>query len=597
MAICFFPFWLFSATCPKEDSLKINHLADSAFKIQSSNSDLSWLLAEQALEVAEIRDCKFGKATVYSLIGNLFKEEGELDSALHYYIKSIHIRERQHDSSKLSASNAAIGSIYIELGECQVALGYLDKAMELLPKWEKQEKFARLKINIGACLFCLGENELALKNCEEAAQLCPIDDYYLRFRIGELKGNIYYELEQDSKAEEQFIETINKLGQHIKSIEKANLYNSLGAVQYGLDKIDAAKNSFLQCLNMAQLSNQHEVYNLALENLSYCYEDLDKLDSAYFCRQLHDSSQQVFFNNRLNSETQKLKVAFETEQKEKEIERLKIVEQVQQANLNLLFMTITGLGLLLVIVVAVFLLIRQRQKTKLLLKDQKVKALIREKELIAINAMLEGQEKERARIARDLHDRLGGLLSTIKLHFNNLEKSIDSNQSENIDHYKKTYAMLDEAVAEVRRISHDMVNGVLLQFGLGVALQELATSIEANQDLKFKIIQLGLDQRLDIKQEVQLYRICQELIVNTIKHANAKSISIRIKKANNTISFNYQDNGQGFNTQQGKKGIGLNNVSLRVSQLKGTLSISSEPNKGVNVNIEFPTTENTEYND
>ena len=201
--------------------------------------------------------------------------------------------------------------------------------------------------------------------------------------------------------------------------------------------------------------------------------------------------------------------------------------------------------------------------------------------------MVEGQEDERKRIAEDLHDRVGSILSTVKLYFNSLNTKIDTFQGENNQQFEKANTLLDEAVDEIRRISHNLISSILMKFGLGPALKDLCETVEGAQQIKVDLQMHGIDQRLNNQLEISLYRIIQELISNILKHATATEITISITHQNGNLNILVEDNGKGFDTSVIPNGIGLKNIKSRILKLNGQINIDSVTDRGTIVNLNF----------
>jgi len=152
----------------------------------------------------------------------------------------------------------------------------------------------------------------------------------------------------------------------------------------------------------------------------------------------------------------------------------------------------------------------------------------------------------------------------------------------------KSSLLLKDAMDEVRRISHDLSSGVLVNFGLLPALRELGQSISNGSSMQFDITAFGLQGKLEQSLEIQLYRIVQELIANTLKHANAQHISIDLTMNEGQLCLTYEDDGTGFNTGHTAEGIGLQNINSRLEPYSGQLVIDSAPGRGSTFIIQLP---------
>jgi len=205
--------------------------------------------------------------------------------------------------------------------------------------------------------------------------------------------------------------------------------------------------------------------------------------------------------------------------------------------------------------------------------------------------MIEGQEEERKRIAQDLHDGLGGLLSSVKSHFSIIQSEIEKLESMNI--YKKANNMIDEAVSEVRRISHNLMPTALRLNGLLDAVSQLLASYNQRGETTFTMEHNGrnLSEILE-SQSVPVFRIIQEASNNIVKHANAKNAMVQINLFENELNLIIEDDGVGFDSDQKYTGLGVGSIKSRVSHLNGTISIDSRPNEGTSISINLPLEQN-----
>ena len=248
---------------------------------------------------------------------------------------------------------------------------------------------------------------------------------------------------------------------------------------------------------------------------------------------------------------------------------------------NLLWIVII---LLFFISVVYFLLqLNSRKKRMLAIQEKNIQAekvfnLLKEQELIALNAMIDGQEIERKRIAEDLHDRLGSTLSAVKMHMDVL--------AEDDPRYDKINRIVNKAVDDTRDIAHNMLSGVLTKFGLMAALQDLRNTLESAGEFQFKLSSIQFDERLDSETEIQIYRIIQELISNTLKHAKATAIMLELRRsADQQVVITYRDNGIGFDPDGINPGMGWKNIKNRTDKIQAELKVDAHPAEGMEVTI------------
>lgn len=213
---------------------------------------------------------------------------------------------------------------------------------------------------------------------------------------------------------------------------------------------------------------------------------------------------------------------------------------------------------------------------------------IKESEHMAMNALLEGQEQERKRLAREIHDGIGPILSTVKMNLSGIEDEIETLNHSLGEKFRKSYSMIDEAANDLRSISHNLMPKLLSDFGLVEALETHCEKINDTKGIKVDFIHSGKIYRLDMVTELALYRISQELINNTLKYAMAKKITLQLIKRDTNIQLMYEDDGQGFSYQKVDKGLGLMNIENRAKALAGEVVIDSQPGKGMTATIEIP---------
>jgi len=222
------------------------------------------------------------------------------------------------------------------------------------------------------------------------------------------------------------------------------------------------------------------------------------------------------------------------------------------------------------------------------LQQQRIRELEKDKQLVAVDSMLKGQEEERTRLAKDLHDGLGGMLSGVKFSLMNVKTNLIINH-ENVVMFERSLDMLDTSIQELRRVAHNMMPEALVKFGLDEALKDYCTNINNSGILQVNYQSFGMDERLESNTEIIVYRIVQELFANIFKHAEATEVIVQLLKEGNRLSIAVEDNGKGFNPEElaEGKGAGWPNIHSRVDYLKGKLDLHSEKGKGTSVNIEL----------
>jgi len=251
------------------------------------------------------------------------------------------------------------------------------------------------------------------------------------------------------------------------------------------------------------------------------------------------------------------------------------------------------LAIILCMVIIFFLYIRFTSSKK---NMQQLRELVKDKELKALDAMLEGQQEERKRLATELHDTIGSMLTATKYSFKAMEKSMEIMREENKGQYQKINFMLDETMDSVRRISHDMAVGIFTEKGVEGALNDLCQTFEQPGKCRIHLNVYGFNEPMEYTMEINLYRIVQELLTNIIKHANAREVTIQLIHSGDNINLTVEDDGRGFDAEEGrkKKGMGLSNIDLRVEKLSGRWNIDSGKGRGTTIIIDIPIIKTTQ---
>jgi two-component system, NarL family, sensor kinase len=290
-----------------------------------------------------------------------------------------------------------------------------------------------------------------------------------------------------------------------------------------------------------------------------------------------------------------LEKKYVTIEKENEILKLKDVNQQQRSTINnhklLLFLLFAGLVIALLIAFLGWKLAQSHRKSlrqQALLHEQELEKLKQQEQLKQYEAVLHVQEDERNRIARDLHDGLGGLLAGVKLRLSTIATKSREKTGQTDEAVNTVIAELDNSANELRRIARNMMPEALLYMGLNPALEDLCNYLNTTQTaIKYH----GIDLRSTYPQHIltNVYRIVQELLNNAIKHANASQIIVQCSEGDEHLFLTVEDDGRGFDTEHsGSAGVGLKSIENRIALLNGRLEIESKPGNGTTIHIEIP---------
>lgn len=221
--------------------------------------------------------------------------------------------------------------------------------------------------------------------------------------------------------------------------------------------------------------------------------------------------------------------------------------------------------------------------------QQRINDLEKEKQLTATEAVLKGEEQERTRLAKDLHDGLGGMLSGIKFSMNTMKDHLILTP-DNARAFERSIDMLNSSIKEMRRVAHNLMPQALVKFGLDTALKDFCNDINLSGALKVSYQSIGLaNEAINQTMAITIYRIIQELINNSIKHAAATQAIVQVSKNKGILQITVEDDGKGFDAAilQSSKGIGWSNIQSRVDFMKGKIDVQAAPGKGTSVLIEL----------
>ncbi|WPO37151.1 sensor histidine kinase [Flammeovirgaceae bacterium SG7u.111] len=342
--------------------------------------------------------------------------------------------------------------------------------------------------------------------------------------------------------------------------------------------IEKYKNS----LPKFRLIDNKKGYSESLRWIGVCYYKLGEYDSAsyYFYRyemEGHDLYHQDYQDQILELETK-----YKTSEIEKDIAVKQAEIEKNQKQIAILIVVIIAI---IIIATIGFLLVRQKRLVMKANAEKAIQDLLQQQEIKTAYALLEGQDLERKRIASELHDNLGSILTSLNMFSDALRSKTEPEKIKEIA--SKISETSQIANQEVRAISHSLDAGLLNHFGLKTAIQHLMEAIQASKSIAIEL-ELQIESLLENETALEVYRIIQELVNNTLKHANCSKIRVDISHVEKEMSIIFYDNGVGFDLSKVERGMGLSNIENRVLKLGGELSIESEVGKGSTFIIELP---------
>ena len=547
------------------------------------NYDIAMQQSKEALSVArELNDSNL-IINILANTGIVYQYTGQYDKQLEYSLQALALIEKRNQKEKLSSMYQNIANAYFNLNKYQQSVEYCMLSLKLYKETGNNSYTNRLYAT-------LGQNFAMLKNTDSALyfynkgliESIKLEDNYAAASIYGYMANTYAD-RSDFKAMFKVAEKSLTLSKELQSrqILASSLYNMANASYFNGDNI-AAKKYINDALSIAVKDSLKDELKNIYTVLSFIAARDGDFKASYQAKQKGDSIQQLFLNEQVIKSTTELEKKYELEKKNGQI----ILQQAQLEKTKILNVVLIGsVAILLIISILGYTSYQQKQK----FQQQRISELETQQQLTATEAVLKGEEQERTRLAKDLHDGLGGMLSGIKYSFNTMKGNLIMTQ-ENALAFERSMDMLDSSIKEMRRVAHNMMPEALVKFGLDTALKDFCNDINLTGVLRISYLSINVENvMIDQTTAITVYRIVQELINNTIKHSGAVNAIVQLTKSNDILSITVEDDGKGFdkNLLNAAKGIGWSNIQNRVDFLKASLDVKTENGKGTSVLIEL----------
>ena len=610
---------LSKASSPAERSEIQLQLADN---YRAQDPDTSLFYAKKALAIAEQQNDAIKKIRAEFYVASYNYLTGKPEDALVLAEKNIDLLQKKAGPVSLLAQYiSSSGLCLMKLNRKKEALERFYSALKLAEQSNDLLTQLRARVNIGWAMMELNRNDQAVLDFKDALKLIGEKNITTAYN-----GTVYNNLASSYGALNQLDSSLKYSKIAIEegrknrniSVEANGLY-ILGTAQIKQEKYNDALQSFLTAKplrekigdpfyivsDMAEMGNLYVKLDKPKEGIAICKDALkiavdNKIDaklpmiysalasnyeSAGDFKQAADVYKKIgelkdsLYADANPKALAEMQTKYETEKKERQIQQQKF--RITRQN----FLSGGAIGLLILgglLGYSQYKRYRSRQEVKL--KNE----LMRQQQM-ATRAILEAEEKERQRIAKDLHDSIGQMMSAAKMNLSAFESEMKFEDKEQQLAFEKIIALVDESCREVRNVSHNMMPNALLKNNLAAAIREFIDKID-QKSLQVHLYTEGLDERMDSNLETVFYRIIQECVNNVIRHSGANELDISIVKDKDGISATIDDNGKGFDTSDKNKfeGMGLKNIITRMEYLKGTVDFDSTPGKGTLVALHVP---------
>jgi len=556
-------------------------------------NDSALVFINQAIVISQSLKDYRSVAGGYILKSYVAQAKGQKDSAFACLYQSLQYSEKISDTATIISTHTAMGDMNFDYKEYGKALGSYETALRLAKKANLIKQQNDALTGKGNVLYKQDHFKEALHCYFQNDSISKIihDDIGNAQNLNNI-ALCYAGLKQTSKALFYYAMALNAYKKYGMQSEEANLYYNIAILYNDINLADSAIYFLTLSSTLAAQIHEPEQLMEAYKLLAETWATKGDYMKAYGYHVQYNLMNDSLLNAEKISSISEMQTKYDTEKKEQQIVLLDQQNKTKAAQRNAL---IAGSAVLLLALFVLGFYYIQRNKIARKnqeIAEQKIISLLNETELKTYNAMIEGQEEERKRIATDLHDRLGSMLATVKLLFSSLDTKIDLIQKENNEQFSTAKNLLDEACGEVRRISHNLSSGIVMSFGLVPALEELCHSVDQSKLIKCKLMAFGMDERLDQSIELGAYRMIQELFSNILKHAKASKVTVQLNHVEGSLNVTVEDDGIGFNVEEKRKsgGMGLHNLEKRAAQLNGIYTVDSHPGKGTISIIEIPTT-------
>ncbi len=517
-------------------------------------------------------------ARINNVMGVIYFQNGNYDSASRFYLKVINAF-RSFDSSNYTVycdARLGLGNIATRLGNYGKAIAYYQQVVSLTEKYKDTLSKTKLLVNIGSFYAEQKNYKKATQLSKEALDLSLKKKYYdcasisaqtmasLLIKSGKAAEALPYSKisYQNAVLNGSFAYRTNAA--YVLGFNYVQLGQFQKAVRYLLPALEDSKKK-------GQVDNMINAYN----QLAVAYQGMKRYQEAYNYKQAYIDLKDSLMGKENAERVTRLEIQFKTAEKDKELSRQKLLvsqkeNKIREKNTWLLTTAISGISASLLIFGWFFG--RQKLQRKQL-------------EIESLNARMEGEEMERGRIARELHDGVSVLLSATQMNCTSLAR--EDNSIGKMSTYQEIVHLVNEISVEVRNISYNLVPEMLARQSLPAAIQSFCESVSKGHHISIEVEHHGVFHNLDATFCYSIYRIVQELVHNALKHSEANNILVQLILLDRNLHVTVEDNGKGFEYDSIDKGMGLDNLKKRIHHLNAELSIRSEKNTGTTIEIEL----------
>ncbi len=553
---------------------------------------------EMAIRIALKQGGELSKylSTGYNNLANIYTVEGDYSQAARMYFKAVLYID--YCGTYLNKASVLINLSYIlvKLKQYNQADYYLRHAEQLAQQENRVNELANVHLMRGIIESAKAHWEESIDYLQKALVIARDNKLTLLEHVinCNIADNYYNQGREDIAG--PLLEELLKLTQNTPSFYANHTELLLGKYYLNKGLYHKSEKVLVKALNVAETKN----YITSLPQLHQLLSDLYKATGKYEKALMH-KEQYITWKDSMDSrqttwQVNQMEVKYRTLEKDRQIaeNQLHIKDQKNRFKQKNLLLQVGIIGIcsfsfFIFLIYRINLKKKEKQLSLLqseqVLLQQKEISLIQEQEILQLKSIIQGEENERSRIARDLHDGLGALIAAIKLNLGAAVRKQHSQQQTVL--LEETEQLMNDMAAEVRNIAHNLMPKNLLEKSLEEALLIYRNSVNAGEQLHINLHTYGDFSTLTNDSKLGIYRIIQELVQNIIKHAMATTATIQVLRVKDSLRITIEDDGRGFSPEDTSDGIGLQNVQLRVQAMQGSITIQPVSQTGTTIYIEF----------
>jgi two-component system NarL family sensor kinase len=553
--------------------------------IDQAKLDTAAILLEEVLKIrTELKD-SIGIGAVHNKLGIIYQTKMELKKALDHNLKALDIFEKKGIAPYIVQCLNNIGIIHFNLKNYTKSLQYHNRCVELRKKSGDQNGLAASYVNLANVYLETHDTTRAIGYLKDAIGIFKKikTERELSFACHDL-GAIY-SLQHKYKIAQPFIEQALELRRELA--DNRAIASSLilrGEIYAGLGRFRESKHDLDEALDICSREKIPDEEKFVYQKLAFLYTQKGMADSVFYYYGKYEVMNNNFYKKNLDDEVVKLQESYDAVNREKKIlEADKKILKAENERQNL-FKWIYILAIAVLVVGGYFIIRSQRNKR--IAQKKLDNALLAEREA-GLKAVVDATEEERKRIAKDLHDGVGQQMTGLKMAWEKLSVDIHSAAPEHFNKLVELTKILDDASGEVRNISHQMMPRVLTDMGLVPAIDDMLAKAFRLSDIKYEFLPINIKSRFDERIEISLYRVCQELVNNILKHSGAKQVIVQIIQQKNALIMIVEDNGKGLKSIN-NEGLGMLSMNTRINTVNGKINYDPGPETGTLVTIRIP---------